>query len=39
VRASTPGEVLAALSLGQVACALVPDESLLDLDLAEMTYG
>ena len=39
VRASSPQEVLAALSLGEVACALVPDERLLDLDLAEMTYG
>src|SRR5262249_21330367 len=39
VRTSTPAEVLAALSLGEVACALVPDERLLDLDLAEMTYG
>jgi hypothetical protein len=39
VRASTPEQVHAALSLGPVACALVTDESLLDLDLAEMTYG
>ena len=39
VRASTPAEVHAALSLGEVACALVQDESLLELDLAEMTYG
>jgi hypothetical protein len=39
VRASTPQEVLAALSLGEVACALVRDERLLELDLAEMTYG
>lgn len=39
VRASTPAEVHAALSLGEVACALVHDASLLDLDLAEMTYG
>jgi hypothetical protein len=39
VRASTPQEVLAALSLGEVACALVRDVELLDLDLAEMTYG
>ena len=39
VRASTAEEVLAALSLGPVACALVTDESLLALDLAEMTYG
>ena len=39
VRASTPEQVHAALSLGPVACALVTDESLLALDLAEMTYG
>ena len=39
VRAATAEEVHAALSLGPVACALVSDESLLSLDLAEMTYG
>jgi hypothetical protein len=39
VRAVSPQEVLAALSLGEVSCALVTDERLLDLDLAEMTYG
>ncbi len=39
VRASTPQEVVRALSLGEVACALVTDEELLDLDLAELTYG
>jgi hypothetical protein len=39
VRASTPAEIHAALSLGEVACALVSDESLLALDLAELTYG
>jgi hypothetical protein len=39
VRCSTAEEVHAALSLGPVACALVSDESLLELDLAEMTYG
>ena len=39
VRASTPEQVHHALSLGAVACALVTDESLLSLDLAEMTYG
>jgi hypothetical protein len=39
VRCSTPEEVHAALSLGPVACALVTDEALLALDLAEMTYG
>jgi len=39
VRAETAADVLAALSLGEVACALVSDPSLLQLDLAEMTYG
>jgi hypothetical protein len=39
VRAATAEEVHAALSLGPVACALVSDESLLSLDLADMTYG
>jgi hypothetical protein len=39
VRASTPEEVHAALSLGEVACAVVADEALLELDLAHLTYG
>ena len=39
VRASTAEEVHAALSLGAVACALVRDDSLLSLNLEEMTYG
>lgn len=39
VHASTPEDVVAALSLGEVACALVTDESLLALDLPELTYG
>ena len=39
VRCSTAEDVHAALSLGPVACALVRDEALLTLDLAEMTYG
>jgi hypothetical protein len=39
VRASTVEEVHAALSLGEVACVLVRDEALLELDLAELTYG
>ncbi len=39
VRASTVAEVHAALSLGEVACALVTDESLLTLDLPHLTYG
>ena len=39
VRAGSAEEVLAALARGEVACALVRDESLLSLDLAELTYG
>lgn len=39
VRASTAQEVVAALSRGEVACAIVEDETLLSLDLGEMTYG
>ena len=39
VRCATAEDVHAALSLGPVSCALVTDESLLALDLAEMTYG
>jgi hypothetical protein len=39
VRCATAAEVHAALSLGPVSCALVTDETLLELDLAGMTYG
>jgi hypothetical protein len=39
VRAQTADEVVSALSRGEVACVLVGDESLLALDLAELTYG
>jgi hypothetical protein len=39
VRAETPGEVVEALALGEVACVLVRDEALLELDLAGLTYG
>jgi hypothetical protein len=39
VRASTVEEVHAALSRGEVACALVRDEALLALDLPQLTYG
>jgi hypothetical protein len=39
VRASSAEEIVAALSRGEVACALVEDEALLQLDLAELTYG
>ena len=39
VRASDAADVVAALSLGEVACALVTDDALLSLDLTELTYG
>jgi hypothetical protein len=39
VRCSSPEDVHTALSLGPVSCVLVTDETLLELDLAEMTYG
>ena len=39
VRAKTAEEVVNALSRGEVACVLVADEALLELDLAELTYG
>ena len=39
VRCGSAEDVHAALSLGAVSCALVTDEGLLELDLAEMTYG
>ena len=39
VRASTAEEVVSALSRGEVACVLVSDEALLELDLADLTYG
>jgi hypothetical protein len=39
VRARNAADIVAALSLGEVSCALVTDESLLSLDLAELTYG
>ena len=39
VRAATVEEVHAALSRGEVACALVRDEALLALDLPQLTYG
>jgi hypothetical protein len=39
VRASCAEDVHAALSLGEVACALVEDEELLEIDLAHLTYG
>jgi hypothetical protein len=39
VRAASAEEIVTALSRGEVACALVTDEALLDLDLAQLTYG
>jgi hypothetical protein len=39
LRASTPGEVKAALARPEVAAALVNDRALLELDLTELTYG
>jgi hypothetical protein len=41
VRASSAGEVKAALARPEVACVLVPAgrEDLLSLDLTELTYG
>jgi hypothetical protein len=39
VRCSTVEEIHAALSLGEVACALVRDPALLELDLPQLTYG
>ena len=39
VRAHTADEVKSALSRPEVACALVDDAGLLELDLTELTYG
>ena len=39
VRARTADEVVAALAHGEVACVLVSDPALLDVDLARLTYG
>jgi hypothetical protein len=39
VRARTAGEVKAALARPEVACALVTDPALVELDLTELTYG
>jgi hypothetical protein len=39
VRATTAEEVLEALSHGEVACALVSDPALLEVDLTRLTYG
>jgi hypothetical protein len=39
IRAGTADEVKAALSRPEVACALVTDPALVELDLTELTYG
>ena len=39
IRAKSAEDVVSALSRGEVACVLVSDEALLELDLAELTYG
>ena len=39
VRAGTLEEVTAALARPEVACVLVTDTALLDVDLADITYG
>ena len=39
VRANDAGEVKAALAHPEVACVLVRDPALLELDLVKMTYG
>jgi hypothetical protein len=39
IRAATAAEVKAALARPEVACALVTDPALLELDLTELTYG
>jgi hypothetical protein len=39
VRAATAEQVVEVLSLGEVACALVRDPALLEVDLTRLTYG
>ena len=39
VRAATAEEVKTALARPEVACALVTDPALLELDLTSLTYG
>ena len=39
IRASSVGEIAAALARPEVSCALVTDETLLAVDLADLTYG
>jgi hypothetical protein len=39
IRAKTAGEIKEALARPEVACVLVSDRALLDLDLVKLTYG
>ena len=39
VRADSEDKVLAALARPEVACVLVPDRKLLEIDLVKATYG
>ena len=39
VRADSEEQVLAALARPEVACVLVPDATLLEIDLVKATYG
>jgi hypothetical protein len=39
VRASTVADIAAALARPEVSCVLVTDETLLAIDLADLTYG
>ena len=39
IRASTPEEIKEALARPEVACVLVRDPALLQLDLVKLTYG
>jgi hypothetical protein len=39
VRADSEEQVLAALARPEVACVLVPDPNLLEIDLVKATYG
>jgi len=39
VRADSEEQVLAALTRPEVACVLVPDAKLLEIDLVKATYG
>ena len=39
IRANTPEEIKEALARPEVACVLVRDQALLQLDLVKLTYG